>query len=204
MVVEKVVMAGGDEDGLGGGRRWRKGSGSSYGGELKVVVVMAASLSLWDRREEGGMACVYEYNFFLLSVCEKVCLRWVYEQGVSALVKSFNKERMRQNLEILGWTLSPEEFQKIDQIPQQKGCRGLEFDQIPQQKGCRGLEFVSDGGPYKSVEDLWDEPINLNVTGLLKLLGRRSIVFNLAPTLHLVTKYHFLQAIGDQRCDQNI
>ncbi|KAG5565389.1 hypothetical protein RHGRI_001328 [Rhododendron griersonianum] len=31
----------------------------------------------------------------------QVCLRWVYEQGVSALVKSFNKERMRQNLEIL-------------------------------------------------------------------------------------------------------
>ncbi|XP_058228055.1 non-functional NADPH-dependent codeinone reductase 2-like [Rhododendron vialii] len=81
----------------------------------------------------------------------QVCLRWVYEQGVSALVKSFNKERMRQNLEILGWTLNPEESQKINQIPQQKGCRGL--------------EFVSDGGPYKSVEDLWDEPIDLNVTG---------------------------------------
>ncbi|KAJ4710184.1 NADPH-dependent codeinone reductase-like protein [Melia azedarach] len=34
--------------------------------------------------------------------CElcKVSLRWVYEQGVSLLVKSFNKERMKENLDI--------------------------------------------------------------------------------------------------------
>ncbi|KAF7142896.1 hypothetical protein RHSIM_Rhsim05G0214400 [Rhododendron simsii] len=75
----------------------------------------------------------------------QVCLRWVYEQGVSVLVKSFNEERMRENLNIFGWKLSSEESQKIDQIPQRKGYPGL--------------EFVSDGGPFKSVEELWDEEI---------------------------------------------
>ncbi|KAI8020870.1 Deoxymugineic acid synthase 1 [Camellia lanceoleosa] len=50
----------------------------------------------------------------------QVCLRWVYEQGVSVLVKSFNKERIKENLDIFDWMLSPEESQKIDRIPQQK------------------------------------------------------------------------------------
>ncbi|KAE9447637.1 hypothetical protein C3L33_20474, partial [Rhododendron williamsianum] len=80
-----------------------------------------------------------------LFVREKVCLRWVYEQGASVLVKSFNEERMRENLDIFGWKLSSEESLKIDQIPQRKAYRGL--------------EFVSDAGPFKSVEELWDGEI---------------------------------------------
>ncbi|CAL5339100.1 unnamed protein product [Camellia sinensis] len=75
----------------------------------------------------------------------QVCLRWVYEQGVSVLVKSFNKERIKENLDIFDWMLSPEESQKIDRIPQQRGCLGL--------------QFISDQGPYKSVEEFWDEEI---------------------------------------------
>ncbi|KAI8556974.1 hypothetical protein RHMOL_Rhmol05G0298200 [Rhododendron molle] len=75
----------------------------------------------------------------------QVCLRWVYEQGVSVLVKSFNEERMRENLDIFGWKLSSEESQKIDQIPQRRAYVGL--------------VFVSDAGPFKSVEELWDGEI---------------------------------------------
>ncbi|KAH7848967.1 hypothetical protein Vadar_010980 [Vaccinium darrowii] len=80
----------------------------------------------------------------------QVCLRWVHEQGVSVLVKSYNKERMKKNLDIFDWKLSPEESQKIDQIPQRKGFRAL--------------GFVSDDGPFKSLEDMWDEEINLIVS----------------------------------------
>ncbi|EXB67442.1 hypothetical protein L484_009522 [Morus notabilis] len=43
----------------------------------------------------------------------QVCLRWVYEQGVSLLVKSFNKERMKENLDIFDWKLSGEESAKM-------------------------------------------------------------------------------------------
>ncbi|KAK9277677.1 hypothetical protein L1049_007224 [Liquidambar formosana] len=75
----------------------------------------------------------------------QVCLRWVYEQGVSLLVKSFNKERMKENLGIFDWTLSPEESQKISQIQQHRGYLGL--------------EFVSEDGPYKSAEEFWDMEI---------------------------------------------
>ncbi|KAK1416348.1 hypothetical protein QVD17_32138 [Tagetes erecta] len=50
----------------------------------------------------------------------QISLRWLYEQGVSFVVKSFNPERMKQNLDIFNWSLTEEELNKISQIPQQK------------------------------------------------------------------------------------
>ncbi|KAL4302264.1 hypothetical protein GQ457_10G028350 [Hibiscus cannabinus] len=75
----------------------------------------------------------------------QVCLRWAYEQGVCVLVKSFNKERMEQNLDIFDWKLSADELHKISQLPQ---CKGFPAG-----------EFVSKDGPYKSLEELWDGEI---------------------------------------------
>ncbi|XP_057966270.1 non-functional NADPH-dependent codeinone reductase 2-like [Malania oleifera] len=72
----------------------------------------------------------------------QVCLRWVHEQGVSLVVKSFNEERMKENLKIFDWELSPEELEKINQIPQHRGTLG---------EG-----FVSENGPYKTLMELWD------------------------------------------------
>lgn len=51
----------------------------------------------------------------------QVALRWVYEQGVSLVAKSFNKERMKENLQIFDWSLSEEELDKISKMPQRKG-----------------------------------------------------------------------------------
>ncbi|XP_030553457.1 non-functional NADPH-dependent codeinone reductase 2-like isoform X2 [Rhodamnia argentea] len=75
----------------------------------------------------------------------QVCLRWVHEQGVSVLVKSFKTERMKENLDIFDWSLSLEDLNKIGQIPQKKGLLAL--------------EFVSPDGPYKSPEEFWDEEV---------------------------------------------
>lgn len=76
---------------------------------------------------------------------EQVCLRWAYEQGVCVIVKSFNKERMKQNLDIFDWRLSDDELLKISQLPQ---C-----------KGYPALDFVSDDGPFKSLQEFWDGEI---------------------------------------------
>ncbi|KAK9113922.1 hypothetical protein Syun_020719 [Stephania yunnanensis] len=54
----------------------------------------------------------------------QVCRRWVYEQGVTLLVKSFNEERMKENLDIFEWELSKEDLKKIDEIPQSRGLSG--------------------------------------------------------------------------------
>lgn len=72
----------------------------------------------------------------------QVALRWAIEQGVVVITKSFNKERLKQNLEILEWELSEEERKKIAEIPQFRGNSGA--------------SFVSPIGPIKSVEELWD------------------------------------------------
>lgn len=72
----------------------------------------------------------------------QIALRWIHEQGTSVIVKSFNKERMKQNLEIFDWKLNQEELDKINKIPQ---CRLYKAEM-----------FLSENGPYKSLEDLWD------------------------------------------------
>ncbi|RWR75131.1 methylecgonone reductase-like protein [Cinnamomum micranthum f. kanehirae] len=73
----------------------------------------------------------------------QVSLRWIYQQGVSVIVKSFNKERMKENLGIFDWELSEEELQQISQIPQHRGFSGE--------------PFISPNGPYKTLQELWDE-----------------------------------------------
>ncbi|XP_009804991.1 non-functional NADPH-dependent codeinone reductase 2-like [Nicotiana sylvestris] len=73
----------------------------------------------------------------------QVALRWGYDQGIGVVVKSYNKERMKQNLEIFDWSLSDEECRKISEIPQSRACLGK--------------DYTSPHGPYKTIEELWDE-----------------------------------------------
>ncbi|KAL9156410.1 hypothetical protein ABFS82_09G075000 [Erythranthe guttata] len=75
----------------------------------------------------------------------QVALRWIYEQGATPTVRSFNKERIMQNIQIFDWELSDEEVHKIRQIPQHRAGSGK--------------EFVSADGQYKSIEELWDGEI---------------------------------------------
>ncbi|CAA3002795.1 methylecgonone reductase-like [Olea europaea subsp. europaea] len=75
----------------------------------------------------------------------QVALRWIYEQGAILIVKSFNKERMKENIQIFDWKLTYEE--------------DTQMRQIPQAKGFRGEPFVFPKGQYKSVEELWDGEI---------------------------------------------
>lgn len=69
-------------------------------------------------------------------------IRWAYEQGIGVVVKSFNKERMKQNAEIFDWSLSNAEVQKISEIPQERACLGT--------------DYTSPYGPYRTIEELWN------------------------------------------------
>lgn len=75
----------------------------------------------------------------------QICLRWVFEQGDVVVVKTFKENEMLENLDILNWELTEEERDKISRIPQRKSLQGL--------------ELVSEKGPYKSIEELWDDSI---------------------------------------------
>ncbi|CAJ2679434.1 unnamed protein product [Trifolium pratense] len=97
-------------------------------------------------------SCAVMENSILREIAEarkksvaQIALRWIYEQGATPIVKSFNKERMKQNTEIFDWELNQEELDKINQIPQ---CRFQKAEM-----------FVPDNGPYKSLEELWDADV---------------------------------------------
>ncbi|KAK9934584.1 hypothetical protein M0R45_021721 [Rubus argutus] len=75
----------------------------------------------------------------------QVCIRWVYQVGATLAVKSYNKERLKQNAQVFDWELSQEDLDKISQIPQRKMIRRE--------------DLISANGPYKSLEDLWDGEI---------------------------------------------
>lgn len=72
----------------------------------------------------------------------QVSLRWAVEQGIGVVVKSFNKERMQQNLDIFDWELNADEYKKIAGIPQGRACLGI--------------DYTSPYGPYKTIDDIWD------------------------------------------------
>ncbi|XP_010695885.2 non-functional NADPH-dependent codeinone reductase 2 [Beta vulgaris subsp. vulgaris] len=75
----------------------------------------------------------------------QVCLRWAYEQGITVVVKSFNEERMKENLMIFDWELTEEDHEKI---------RG-----IPQSRGVTGWPYLSKQGPFTTLDELWDGEI---------------------------------------------
>ncbi|TVU14301.1 hypothetical protein EJB05_37762 [Eragrostis curvula] len=50
----------------------------------------------------------------------QISLRWIYEQGVSMVVKSLRKERLKENMDLFDWELSDEDRFKINQIAQRK------------------------------------------------------------------------------------
>ncbi|PIA64039.1 hypothetical protein AQUCO_00201379v1 [Aquilegia coerulea] len=74
-----------------------------------------------------------------------ICLRWALEHGVSIIPKSFNKERLKENMEIFDWELSKEELQKMSTLPQNR-IFTAEY-------------LVSEDGLFKSLSDLWDDEI---------------------------------------------
>ncbi|KAK1278072.1 Non-functional NADPH-dependent codeinone reductase 2 [Acorus gramineus] len=74
----------------------------------------------------------------------QIALRWLYEQRVGIIVKSFNKERMIQNLQIFDWELSEDDHINISELPQQRVHSG---------------GFIDPNGPFKTAEEFWDGEI---------------------------------------------
>ncbi|KAL2329791.1 hypothetical protein Fmac_017372 [Flemingia macrophylla] len=54
----------------------------------------------------------------------QICLRWIYEQGLTFVVKSYNRERMKQNLDIFDWSLTEDDYNIISRIYQERLIKG--------------------------------------------------------------------------------
>ncbi|XP_028758087.1 NAD(P)H-dependent 6'-deoxychalcone synthase-like [Neltuma alba] len=61
----------------------------------------------------------------------QVCLRWLYEQGVTFVPKSYNKDRMNQNLQIFEWSLTEDDHKKMSAIKQQRLIQGPTKPPLP-------------------------------------------------------------------------
>ncbi|XP_031486551.1 NADPH-dependent aldo-keto reductase, chloroplastic-like [Nymphaea colorata] len=72
----------------------------------------------------------------------QVALRWGIQNGQSVLPKSTKEARIKENLDIFGWS-----------IPDDLFCK---FSEIEQRRQLRAEFLVHENGPYKSLEELWD------------------------------------------------
>lgn len=75
-----------------------------------------------------------------------MALKWGLSKGSSVIVKSFNEERMRENMESFNLKLDDEDMIQIDNLEEWKIMRG---------------EFLVNQttSPYKTIQDLWDDEI---------------------------------------------
>ncbi|KAL2920476.1 Non-functional NADPH-dependent codeinone reductase 2 [Bienertia sinuspersici] len=75
-----------------------------------------------------------------------VALRWGIQKGASVIVKSFNKDRMRENVGALDITLDDDDMINIEKLVEEKILRG---DHL----------VNKTTSPYRTVEQLWDDEI---------------------------------------------
>lgn len=76
----------------------------------------------------------------------KVALKWGLTKGASVIVKSFNEERMRENMASFNIKLDAEDL--------------LQIDNLEERKIMRGEYLVNETtSPYRTLGDLWDNEI---------------------------------------------
>ncbi|XP_058105690.1 non-functional NADPH-dependent codeinone reductase 2-like [Magnolia sinica] len=106
---------------------------------------LGAKGTLWGSNDVMDSPVLKEIAEARGKTVAQISLRWIYEQEASMAVKSFNKERMKENAQIFDWELTESEVHLISQIPQRKAVIG---DQ-----------YITPTSPFKSLEELWDGEI---------------------------------------------
>ncbi|KAG8377085.1 hypothetical protein BUALT_Bualt09G0131700 [Buddleja alternifolia] len=75
----------------------------------------------------------------------QVLVKWAIQRGTSTIPKSNNPDRIKENINVLGWEIPEQDFQVLCSIPHQK--RVLDGEDL----------FVNKtDGPFKSAADVWD------------------------------------------------
>jgi alcohol dehydrogenase (NADP+) len=74
----------------------------------------------------------------------QILVRWAIQHGTSVIPKSTNPDRLRGNLDVLDWELSKNDYAKLS---------SFKF----QQRMVNGAMWLNPRGPYRTMEDLWDE-----------------------------------------------
>ncbi|PON99054.1 Aldo/keto reductase [Trema orientale] len=107
---------------------WRQNEIREFCGANNIIVTAFSPLGAkgvsWGNNQVLDNEVLHDIAIARGKTVAQVCLRWIYEQGVTVVFKSYTKDRLKDNLEIFDWTLSEDDIQKINQIPQHKVNRG--------------------------------------------------------------------------------
>lgn len=73
----------------------------------------------------------------------QVLIRWAIQRGTSVIPKSVNPSRIEENFDMFTWDLSPDQMHRLSSIE-------------PQRRMLAGDFWVKPGGPYRSMDELWE------------------------------------------------
>ncbi|KAM7494631.1 hypothetical protein LguiB_029240 [Lonicera macranthoides] len=129
---------------------WRQTKLREFCGDHKIHVTAYSPLG--GPGNAWGSTAVVE-NPIIQSIALKhnatpaqVALRWGLTKGGSVVVKSFNQERMRENMGALDLRLDDQDLHGIEKMEERKIMRG-EF------------HVNETTSPYKTIQELWDDEI---------------------------------------------
>ncbi|GFQ04705.1 non-functional NADPH-dependent codeinone reductase 2 [Phtheirospermum japonicum] len=129
---------------------WRQEKLRDYCKDNKIH--LSAYSALGGPGNFWGSTAVVE-NPIIQSIAQKhkvtpaqVALRWGLSKGSSVIVKSFNEERLKENMGALDLKLDDSDI--------------LEIEKMEERKIMRGEVYVNHKtSPYKTIQDLWDDEI---------------------------------------------
>lgn len=73
----------------------------------------------------------------------QICIRWAIQNGTSVIPKATSEAHIRSNLDVLDWSLSGEEFDRLSGLGHQM-------------RMVDGSDFVLPAGPWPDLMTLWD------------------------------------------------
>ena len=94
----------------------------------------------------------------------QVLVRWALQHGTSVIPKSTNPSRIAGNLDVLDWELSPADYDLLSTM-------------AFQMRMVNGGMWLNPRGPYRTMEELWDEP-ELIKTDVLEGLSTEQLYFS--------------------------
>ena len=76
----------------------------------------------------------------------QVLIRWAVQRGTSVVPKSVTPSRIEANFDVFDWELSEVQMAELSAI-----------EPLSQMRMLHGTFWLNPEGPYRTLEDLWDE-----------------------------------------------
>lgn len=129
---------------------WRQEKLRDFCSDYKIHVSAYSGLggpgNFWGSTAVVENPIIQSIALKLKATPAQVALRWGLSKGGSVIVKSFNEERLKENMGALDLKLQDEDI--------------LEIEKMEERKIMRGEVYVNQtSSPYKTIQDLWDNEI---------------------------------------------